>query len=173
MQERQSIPLVGLFIAIIVIFGFFPAIPLAISPVPLVLQNMGVMVVTLLLPTRQSLAAIGLFLLLVLVGLPVLASRQAGPAVFLGPNGGYLVGWLIMPLMLQGLTYGRVLRLVAILLSAMGVDILGAVWLSTVTTMSLPQALVATLAFIPGDLLKAVGAWWLAQRLRKWAPKMI
>ncbi|MBY7145403.1 biotin transporter BioY, partial [Levilactobacillus brevis] len=73
MQERQSIPLVGLFIAIIVIFGFFPAIPLAISPVPLVLQNMGVMVVTLLLPTRQSLAAIGLFLLLVLVGLPVLA----------------------------------------------------------------------------------------------------
>ncbi|MBY7145699.1 biotin transporter BioY, partial [Levilactobacillus brevis] len=74
---------------------------------------------------------------------------------------------------LQGLTYGRVPRLVAILLSAMGVDILGAVWLSTVTTMSLPQALVATLAFIPGDSLKAVGAWWLAQRLRKWAPKMI
>ncbi|KIO95910.1 Substrate-specific component BioY of biotin ECF transporter [Levilactobacillus brevis] len=92
---------------------------------------------------------------------------------FWGLTGEYLVGWLIMPLMLQGLTYGRVPRLVAILLSAMGVDILGAVWLSTVTTMSLPQALVATLAFIPGDSLKAVGAWWLAQRLRKWAPKMI
>lgn len=69
-------------------------VPLPFTPVPLTLQNFGVLVVGLLLGSRRGFAALALYLAEGASGLPVF--NPAGPggiAQLLGPTGGYLMAY--------------------------------------------------------------------------------
>jgi biotin transport system substrate-specific component len=69
-------------------------VPLPFTPVPLTLQNFGVLVVGLLLGSRRGFAALALYLVEGASGLPVF--NPAGPggiAQLLGPTGGYLMAY--------------------------------------------------------------------------------
>ncbi len=63
--------------------------------VPFTMQTFAVFAALLLLGGRDGLLAIGLYLLLGLVGLPVFSGFRGGPGHLLGPTGGYLIGFLI------------------------------------------------------------------------------
>jgi biotin transport system substrate-specific component len=67
-------------------------VPLPFTPVPLTLQNFGVLVVGLLLGSRRSFAALTLYLAEGACGLPVF-SLGGGIAYFLGPTGGFLLAY--------------------------------------------------------------------------------
>ena len=62
--------------------------------VPFTMQTFGVFAALLLLGGGDGTAAIGLYLLLGCVGLPVFSGFRGGPGHLLGPTGGYLVGFL-------------------------------------------------------------------------------
>ena len=62
--------------------------------VPFTMQTFGVFAALLLLGGGDGTAAIGLYLLLGLVGLPGFYGFRGGPGHLLGPTGGYLVGFL-------------------------------------------------------------------------------
>jgi biotin transport system substrate-specific component len=67
-------------------------LPLPFTPVPLTLQNFGVLLVGLLLGTRRGFAALALYLMEGMSGLPVF--NPAGPgglAQLVGPTGGFLL----------------------------------------------------------------------------------
>ena len=69
-------------------------IPLPFTPVPLTMQNCGVLIVGLLLGSRRGFAALALYLAEGAAGLPVF--NPAGPggiAQLLGPTGGYLLAY--------------------------------------------------------------------------------
>jgi biotin transport system substrate-specific component len=69
-----------------------PLLPL--SPVPLTLQNLGVLLVGMMLGSRRGAAALALYLAEGSMGLPVF--NPAGPggiAQILGPTGGYLIAY--------------------------------------------------------------------------------
>src|SRR5215468_6134616 len=69
-------------------------LPLPFTPVPLTLQNFGVLMVGLCLGSRRGFAALALYLAEGLMGLPVF--NPAGPggiAQLLGPTGGYLLAY--------------------------------------------------------------------------------
>ena len=69
-------------------------VPLPFTPVPLTLQNFGVLVVGLLLGSRRGFAALALYLAEGASGLPVF--NPAGPggiAQLFGPTGGYLMSY--------------------------------------------------------------------------------
>jgi biotin transport system substrate-specific component len=69
-------------------------VPLPFTPVPLTLQNFGVLVVALLLGSRRGFAALALYLAEGAFGLPVF--NPAGPggiAQILGPTGGFLMAY--------------------------------------------------------------------------------
>jgi biotin transport system substrate-specific component len=69
-------------------------VPLPFTPVPLTLQNFGVLVVALLLGSRRGFAALALYLVEGAFGLPVF--NPAGPggiAQILGPTGGFLMAY--------------------------------------------------------------------------------
>lgn len=78
---------------------------LPFTPVPLTLQNFGVLLVGLTLGSRWGFAALSLYLMEGACGLPVFSiAGQGGIAQILGPTGGYLLaypfaalmaGWLI------------------------------------------------------------------------------
>jgi len=68
------------------------SVPLA--PVPVTAQTLGVLFVGGWLGFRRGTAAVALYLGAGLCGLPVFASGAAGPLVFAGPTGGYLIGFV-------------------------------------------------------------------------------
>jgi biotin transport system substrate-specific component len=70
------------------------ALPLPFTPVPLTLQNFGVLLVGLLLGSWRGLAALALYVLEGAVGLPVFSpAGPGGIAQLLGPTGGYLFAY--------------------------------------------------------------------------------
>jgi biotin transport system substrate-specific component len=70
-------------------------VALPVGPVPVTLQTFIVAVVVLVCTPVQAAVAIGVYLLLGAVGVPVFSGAQGGVAALVGPTGGYLVGfWL-------------------------------------------------------------------------------
>ena len=69
-------------------------VPLPFTPVPLTLQNFGVLLVGLLLGSRRGFAALVLYLAEGAVGMPVFnPTGLGGVAQLLGVTGGYLVAY--------------------------------------------------------------------------------
>src|SRR5215471_10353919 len=70
------------------------AIPLPSTPVPLTVQNFGVLLVGLLLGSRRGFAALMLYLVEGLVGLPVFnPTGVGGVAQLFGVTGGFLLAY--------------------------------------------------------------------------------
>ncbi|MFB9769606.1 biotin transporter BioY [Lactiplantibacillus modestisalitolerans] len=162
--------------ALIIILGLFPGIPVGIIPVPIVLQNMGIILAGELLGRRYGTLAVGVFLALAAVGLPVLSGGRGGAAVFVGPTGGYLFGWLLVPLLLGSLLYHLPVQptrhwwwelLIVWSVGIFFVDLVGAGWLAIQAHLAFSTALISNVAFLPGDLLKATFAVFLSRRIRK------
>jgi biotin transport system substrate-specific component len=68
-----------------------PLMPL--TPVPLTVQNLGVLLVGLLLGSRRGFAALALYLAEGAMGLPVFSPGPGGIAQLLGPTGGFLMAY--------------------------------------------------------------------------------
>lgn len=69
-------------------------VPLPFTPVPLTLQNFGVLVVGLVLGRRRGFAALALYLAEGAAGLPVFnPTGPGGIAQLLGPTGGFLLAY--------------------------------------------------------------------------------
>jgi biotin transport system substrate-specific component len=69
-------------------------LPLPFTPVPLTLQNFGVLLVGLLLGSRRGFAALALYLLEGAAGLPVFNPMgPGGIAQLIGPTGGFLLAY--------------------------------------------------------------------------------
>ncbi|MGW4109904.1 biotin transporter BioY [Actinosynnema sp. NPDC004786] len=163
----RDVVMIALFAAIIVTLGLVPPVTLGVVPVPITLQTLGVMLAGAALgPVRGALAC-ALVALLTAIGLPVLAGGRGGIGVFLGPTGGYVVGWILGALVTGLLVKHWVLRLrsrwaqvgayfaACVVGGILAVYLVGIPWLSVAGGLSLGQALVGGLVFVPGDLVKA------------------
>ena len=172
-QTRNTV-YVAVFAAMIAAMGLVPPITLGVIPVPITLQTLGVMLAGAMLgPWRGALASLVVIVLSV-AGLPLLAGGRGGLGVLLGPTGGYLVGWFFGSLVIGALFKYWVIRMQSKLLqlvAGLGATILGGIvviylfgvpWTAVVTGLDLKTSLVGSLAFLPGDLLKAVVATLVA-----------
>ena len=66
-----------------------------VGAVPLTLQVFVVVLIALLVPPSWAALAVGTYLLVGALGLPVFAGARGGLGVLVGPTGGYLVGFFI------------------------------------------------------------------------------
>lgn len=150
------------------------AIPLPFSPVPVTLQTFTVLLAGLLFGSRLGALTLLVYLAEGLVGLPVFAFGLGGPAAFLGPTGGYLVGFVFAAavagwLAEHGWDRRRHTTFLAMLIGNLVIYLFGVAWLSHL--LPLRDALVqGVLPFLPGDLAKiamavaAVPASWTVLR---------
>lgn len=157
----------ALFAALIVV-GSYLSIP--IGPVPIVLQNLFVLLAGLVLGPWLGAASVGLFLLAGAVGLPVFAGGTGGLAHLVGPTGGYLFGYLVA-VVLVGLIAGRrgdlVRMVIAVVAGSLVIYLLGVPWLKVSLGMDWGKAIAAgMLPFLIGDALKAAAAVAIARALR-------
>ena len=190
--KTKDMVLVASFSALIVVLGLIPPIPMPVVPVPLTLQTFGVMLAGLILgPARAGLVLL-LYVVIALLGLPVLPGGRAGLAVLAGPTAGFLLG-MIPGAMFTGwlarlfykndssaldLKSHEALKpkrrwqiaqyaLAAIIGGIACVYALGIPWLAFVTKMDFTKACWAVVIFVPGDLLKALVAAVVAERVRQ------
>jgi biotin transport system substrate-specific component len=163
--RNQSITLVALFAALMAVLGLIPKIDLPIG-VPITMQTFGVMLAGCLLGPRRALQALLLFLLAVAIGLPLLSGGRGGLGVFMSPSAGYLLAWpvgaFITGLVMQALPSDTPRRVAqsAFVASLVGgllvVHVSGVIGLMGIAGMDLQKAAIATLTFVPGDLIKCV-----------------
>ena len=149
--------------------GAFLAIP--IGPVPIVLQNMFVFLAGLLLGGRWGLASVGVYLLAGACGLPVFAGGLGGISRFIGPTGGYLIGYLpavfLIGTMSQKVNPRIISDVLAMICGTLVLYACGISWLKIVTGMSPAKALALGMyPFLIGDALKIAAAAVIARALR-------
>ena len=147
------------------------------EPVPWTGQTFGVLVVGGALGARRGFAAITLYVLLGLVGLPFFAEGKGGTTVLLGPTGGYLIGFV-----LAGALVGRLAELgwdrriggalAMMLIGTFVIYAFGLPWLGasmhTTTSETIANGLTPFVAWDAAKLIVAAGifpvGWWLIGR---------
>lgn len=164
-SSSRSLALVPLFAALLAVFGLIPKIDLPLG-VPITLQTLGVMLAGCLLGPRRGVQALLLFLLAIAIGLPLLSGGRGGMGVFFAPSSGYLIGWpfgaLVTGAVMAWLPTGSPRRAAgsAFVASALGglltVHVCGVIGLVTLAHLSWQQAVLGTLVFVPGDLIKCL-----------------
>ncbi|MEU9118817.1 biotin transporter BioY [Streptomyces sp. NPDC048506] len=181
-MSTQDIVLIALFCAVVVALGLVPPIAIAIVPVPITLQTLGVMLAGAVLGPVRGACACALVVLLTVLGLPVLAGGRGGLGVIPGPTGGYLLGWIpgafVTGLLVKGVATrltGRVPQLAGYFAACVAGGLLvvyaiGVPWTSFTTGLSMGKAAVGALYFAVGDTLKAVAAAAVAHNVRRSHP---
>ena len=167
----KDVALVGLFAALIVICAWI-SVPL--GPVPVTLQTFAVFLAAALLGGKRGTLAVGVYILLGVVGLPVFSGfKGLNPLTF-----GYVLGFLplgmltaaaekLFPKKKLALPLGMATGLLACYL-------IGTVWFYYVmhfrgTEYGFGKILsLCVVPFILPDLVKMGLAWFLAQKLGKY-----
>lgn len=151
-------------------------IPMPFTPVPGTLQTLPVLLSGALLGARAGLASQTVYLLLGLAGLPVFALPGAGPAYFLGPTGGYLLGFLAAAYVtgrIHGLTrsLGTTGALLAFAAGTAALYLCGLSWLAAYLGGNTAAAVRAGLApFAAFDLAKIIVATGIDAAWRRAGP---
>src|SRR5699024_3178237 len=74
--------------------------------VPITLQTLGVMLAGAVLGPWRGAASMALLILGVALGLPLLAGGRGGLGVFVSPMAGFLIAWLVAPIVI-GVIVGK------------------------------------------------------------------
>lgn len=176
-MATRDLVLIGMFAAIIAALGLLPPIPLGFIPVPITAQTLGVMLAGAVLGARRGALAVLVFLLLVALGMPLLAGGRGGFGVFLGPSGGFLIGFPIGAFVVGWIVeraWARINVLWFLVANLVGgilvIYAIGVPWMSAITGLPLVKAALASAAFLPGDLIKAGFAAIIAAAVRRAYP---
>lgn len=176
-MKTKDLAYIALFAAVIAVLGLLPAVPVPAVPVPITAQTLGVMLAGSVLGARRGGLAVLVFLVIVAVGAPVLAGGRGGLSVFAGPSAGFLYGWPLGAAVTGLLTetlwrrFNLAWALVANLAGGIvAVYAVGIPFISVFSDTSLSTAFTGSMAFVPGDIVKAVVASVVAVAVRRAYP---
>lgn len=71
-----------------------------ITPVPVTLQVLAMLLIGFTLSEKLAVYSVVQYITLGIMGIPVFADGKSGVSVFLSPNGGYVLGFLLMALVI-------------------------------------------------------------------------
>ncbi len=170
-MNTKKIALVGLMTAVICVLGPI-SFPLPISPVPISLGLLGVLLAVYLLGIKWGTVSCLIYLLLGLVGVPVFTGFTGGASKLFGPTGGYLVGYIFLAL-IAGLFISKwpgkwPLHLVGMILGVAVCYLFGTLWLGHLLECTFMEALwMGVIPYIPADLVKIAITLLLGGLIRK------
>jgi len=174
-MATKRIVFTALFAALTAACGFI-SIPVPGTPLPIVLQNMMVVLDGMLLGPVWGAASVVLFILTGIIGLPVFSGGTAGIARIMGPTGGFIIGYAIAALA-AGLIARRpvigkktaVVRLTVAALCGFAVMYIPGVlhFMRTMDKTFSETMALCVLPYLPGDAVKLVLSVLTAVPLRK------
>ena len=169
-----KITFVSLFAALIA-GGSFIKIPVPFSPIPIVLQNLFVVLSGMVLGPALGSAAVALYLFAGALGLPVFSGAGGGIARFASPTGGFLAGYFLAALF-AGLVAGQpkkenslICTIAAAILGFFVIYIPGLLWLYRFMESWSKTFAAGFFPFLAGDVIKIAIAVPTAKRLRRTA----
>ncbi|RXK18581.1 biotin transporter BioY [Macrococcus sp. DPC7161] len=172
-MKTKDLVLISMFTAIIACLGLIPGISVPGLPVPIVLQNLGIILAGCLLGKRLGTLSVVLFLLLVSVGAPILSGGRGGFGVFFGPSAGYLFSFILVAFLI-GFFVEKLSKwnigtffIINVLVGVILCNLIGGAYMAWYLHQDVMTIYTSTLAFVPGDVLKSLIAAILAVRLRK------
>lgn len=172
--STRSLLLCALFAALMAVCSQL-SIPLPMVPINLAL--LAALLGGALLGPKLGAAAIGVYVLVGLMGVPVFASFGAGPGTLFGKTGGYIIGYILAAFLtglLAGKGKGYWRTCLAMVVGTLACYLFGTAWFMQVTGMELWLSLTyCVLPFLPGDGLKILAAAWLSRRLRPHVEEML
>jgi biotin transport system substrate-specific component len=146
-----------------------PLLPL--SPVPLTLQNLGVLLVGMMLGSRRGAAALALYLAEGSMGLPVF--NPAGPggiAQILGPTGGYLIAYPLVAFVAGWITERGTRTFVRAVLAGITAEAVlfagGLSWLAILTHSISTAVRFGLYWFVFAEIIKVLLAAGISTQLR-------
>ncbi|QDG88350.1 biotin transporter BioY [Pseudarthrobacter sp. NIBRBAC000502770] len=175
--------LVAVFAALVAGAALVPGLALNGFGVPITFQTLAVMLTGLVLGPARGSAAVGLYTLLGLAGLPIFSQGRSGLAILAGPSAGYIiafpiaaaaVGWLAT-VVIRRTTKARALWffLAATATSIVFVHTLGVLGIALNSKATLEQAFLSDLVFYPGDIIKNLLAAAVAVALHRAFPDVL
>ena len=187
---------IAVFAALTCVLALVPAIPVGPLGVPITLQTLAVFLTGMVLGGWRGFLALALYVVVGLLGVPVFAGFTGGPAVLVGPSAGYLLSFPFAAALVGWLSHRSVRvervrrregssavdpdRRSALWVKLFGAGLAGLVLSHVVGIvgmvvnggLALQAAAVADLAFVPGDVLKALVAALIAVAVHRAFPRM-
>ncbi len=162
----------SLFSALIAV-GSYISIPL--GAVPIVLQDMFVLLAGLLLGKKWGTASVGVFLFAGLCGIPVFAGGTGGLGKILGPTGGFLIGYIptvfLTAFISEKLKEGVWQDAIAMFCGLIVLFMCGLPWLKFTLGYSISKTLAIGLSpFILVSVLKIISAVTIVKAIRVYMP---
>src|SRR5919112_6351044 len=181
--NATDLGLIAVFAALVAGSALVAAIPVGGLGVPITLQTLAVMLTGLALGPGRGFAAVGLYTLLGLAGLPIFSQGRSGLGILAGPSAGYIiafpiaalvVGWLAT-VVIRRTTKTRALWLFlsATITSVVFVHSLGIAGIVLNTKATLEQAFLSDVVFYPGDIIKNILAAVIAVALHRAFPDIL
>jgi len=175
--------LIAVYAALVAGAALVPGLALNGFGVPITFQTLAVMLTGLVLGPARGFAAVGLYTLLGLAGLPIFSQGRSGLAILAGPSAGYIiafpiaaavVGWLAT-VVIRRTTKARALWffLAATVTSVVFVHTLGVLGIALNSKATLEQAFLSDLVFYPGDIIKNLLAAAVAVALHRAFPDVL
>ena len=168
-MKTKDLTLIAVMAALICIAG---PLSIAVGPIPLSLASFAVYMAGAVLGAKKGTAAVGLYLLIGIVGIPVFSGFSGGFQKLAGVTGGYLLGYLPCAF-LTGLGAEKAAGkkwFLPVMMAAgtLVLYVIGTVWFMAQTGNALGGALsTCVLPFLPGDAAKIIAASLLAVPVRK------
>lgn len=172
-SAAREIAYLALAVALLTVCAW---ITVPFGPVPFTLQTFAVCLCGGLLGWRRGVAAVFIYVLMGLIGIPVFSSFRAGPAALFGPTGGYIFGFVfaaLLPALARPIPVRNGWARCALFYGAMALGLavcylFGTVWFVVLTKCAWGYAFgVCVLPFLLPDAIKLFLAALLAVRLEK------
>ncbi|MBP2414585.1 biotin transport system substrate-specific component [Arthrobacter stackebrandtii] len=177
--NAMDLSLIAVFAALMAASVAIPGINVGALGVPITLQTLVVSLCGLVLGFSRGTAAVSLYVLLGLIGLPIFSGFRAGPAVLASPSAGYIIGFIFGAAVVGALatlavrSRWRVAGLFgAALAGGLVIHVFGIAGFM-VRGMGLQVAVLTDLAYIPGDIIKNVIAVAIALSLHRAFPDLL
>lgn len=169
--KTKELTLTALMAAVICVLGPL-SVPLLFSPVPISVTMIGIYLAVYAVGMWRGTAAVVIYLLLGLVGLPVFSGFTGGPSKLLGPTGGYLIGFIFTALIsgffIDRFWKNRVISAAGMILGMAVAYAFGTVWLAYVADMTFGEALAAgVIPYVGFDLVKIAALVIIGPELKK------
>lgn len=176
-KKTLQMALIAVMAAMICVVAPF-SIPLPFTLVPISFTNLMIYIAVFALGWKRGTLSYVLYLLIGFVGVPVFSGFTGGPAKFVGPTGGYLIGFVLTAIVagmmidfasdkeLSNKSKTKIFRIVCyaagMLIGALIFYVFGTVWYMLQQGMEFKAAYInsvlaaCVVPFLPGDAMKIV-----------------
>ena len=176
-KKTLQMALIAVMAAMICVVAPF-SIPLPFTLVPISFTNLMIYIAVFALGWKRGTLSYVLYLLIGFVGVPVFSGFTGGPAKFVGPTGGYLIGFVLTAIVagmiidfasnkeLSNKNKTKIFRIVCyvagMLIGALIFYAFGTVWYMLQQGMEFKAAYInsvlaaCVVPFLPGDAMKIV-----------------